>query len=177
VKLQNLDSSGKRNISLFAPIINVLKDLTLLLSSIVLVHGLNGDATKSWTNDKTGAFWPEDFLPKDIPDARVLTYGYNAAAAFGNTTATIIDHAKGLLSSLVDRRDDDETRPIIFIAHSLGGIVVKQVWFSEAAHLLHPIWHFWVSTAGRKSLTHRGTMSQSVKLLRDTTKESLRAHI
>ncbi len=58
-----------------------------------------------------------------------MTFGYNADAAFGNTTADIVDHARDLLSSLIDKREEDEEkqRPIIFIAHSLGGIVVKQV--------------------------------------------------
>lgn len=58
-----------------------------------------------------------------------MAFGYNADAAFGNTTADIIDHAKDLLSSLIDRREEEgeNSRPIIFIAHSLGGIVVKQV--------------------------------------------------
>jgi pimeloyl-ACP methyl ester carboxylesterase len=103
--------------------------LTHSFRSIVIIHGLNGDATNSWTNPETKAFWPKDFLPYDIPEARVLTFGYNAAAAFGNTTADIVDHAKDLLGSLVDKREeeDEKLRPIIFVAHSLGGIVVKQV--------------------------------------------------
>jgi len=97
---------------------------------IVFVHGLNGDAIESWTDPDTKSFWPKDFLPNDTPEARVMTFGYNADAAFGNTTADIVDHAKDLLSSLIDKREeeDENRRPIIFIAHSLGGIVVKQVW-------------------------------------------------
>lgn len=107
----------------------VVHKLTLSFHSIVIIHGLNGDATKSWTNPETKAFWPKDFLPDDVPEARVLTFGYNADAAFGNTTADIVDHAKDLLGSLIDKREEvnEELRPIIFIAHSLGGIVVKQV--------------------------------------------------
>ena len=37
-----------------------------------------------------------------------MTFGYNADAAFGNTTADIADHAKGLLSSLVDEREEED---------------------------------------------------------------------
>lgn len=61
-----------------------------------------------------------------------MSFGYNADAAFGNTTADIVDHAKDLLGSLIDKREeeDEKLRPIIFIAHSLGGIVVKQVRYS-----------------------------------------------
>jgi hypothetical protein len=63
-----------------------------------------------------------------------MTFGYNADAAFGNTTADIVDHAKYLLGSLIDKReeDDEQKRPIIFIANSLGGIVVKQVFYNNS---------------------------------------------
>jgi len=37
-----------------------------------------------------------------------MTFGYNADAAFGNTTAGIMDHAKALLSSLVDKREESD---------------------------------------------------------------------
>ena len=37
-----------------------------------------------------------------------MTFGYNADAAFGNTTAGIKVHAKSLLSSLVDEREEDD---------------------------------------------------------------------
>jgi len=112
------------------------------------VHGLGGDSIESWTHPKSDAFWLKDFLPQQIPDARIMTFGYNAAAAFGQSTSDVIDHAKSLLSSLVDKREEPEVflrqrsphtarkeltiwqeagRPLIFVAHSLGGIVVKQV--------------------------------------------------
>jgi hypothetical protein len=78
------------------------------LFSIVAVHGLGGDAFETWTHPKSKAFWLKDFLPEQIPDARILTFGYNAAAAFGRSTSDVIDHAKSLLSRLVDKRDKPE---------------------------------------------------------------------
>ena len=55
---------------------------------------------------KSNTFWLKDFLPLDIPNARVMTFGYNADVAFGNSTADILDHAKDLLSSLIDKREE-----------------------------------------------------------------------
>jgi hypothetical protein len=46
------------------------------------VHGLSGDAFTSWTRPKSKKFWLKDFLPQQIPDARVMTFGYGADAAF-----------------------------------------------------------------------------------------------
>ena len=72
------------------------------------VHGLGGDAITTWTHPKSKAFWLKDFLPQQIPDARIMTFGYNADVAFGQSTAEIIDHAKRLLASLVDKREEPE---------------------------------------------------------------------
>ena len=81
--------------------------------SIVAVHGLNGDAVRTWTNPKTKAFWLRNYLPLDIVGARVLNFGYNADAAFGNTTADVSDCAKDLLGSLIDKREDDDVDPFL----------------------------------------------------------------
>ena len=72
------------------------------------VHGLGGDSTNTWTHPKSKAFWLKDFLPLQIPDARIMTFGYNANAAFGQSTAEVVDHAKSLLVSLVNKREELE---------------------------------------------------------------------
>ncbi|KAI9764475.1 MAG: hypothetical protein M1840_008401 [Geoglossum simile] len=103
----------------------------VLKADVVAVHGLNGDPKNTWTHYETNAFWLKDFLPQDVPNARIMTFGYNSDVAFGNTTSGIADHAKALLSSLVDKREEDDgmRKPIIFVGHSLGGIVIKQALF------------------------------------------------
>jgi hypothetical protein len=79
-------------------------------TSIVAVHGLGGNAINTWTHPKSQKFWLRDFLPQQIPDSRIMTFGYNADVAFGQSTAEIVDHAKGLLASLVDKREESEVR-------------------------------------------------------------------
>lgn len=75
-------------------------------------------------------FWPQDLLPKVFPQARITTWGYDVQIErmFSSTSqASILQHALTLLSDLVMLRirATDKAKPLIFVAHSLGGIVVK----------------------------------------------------
>ncbi|MCJ1270174.1 hypothetical protein MMC22_010070 [Lobaria immixta] len=96
---------------------------------IIAVHGLNPTNTEfhaeaTWTvQDK---LWLRDFLPPQLPAARVLLFGYNANVAFETSIAGVREQAMNLLNRIASKRDDDENRPIVFVAHSLGGIVVKR---------------------------------------------------
>ncbi|KAH8646250.1 hypothetical protein BX600DRAFT_555942 [Xylariales sp. PMI_506] len=101
---------------------------------IVAVHGLNGNVRQTWTSKNTGRCWLDDpeFLPKYLPNARVLSWGYNAS--FSSLTGAtpsqemIHHHAQTLVANLSAQRQLTGThdKPIIFLCHSLGGIVVKR---------------------------------------------------
>lgn len=72
--------------------------------SIVAVHGLNGDAFRTWTESKSKKLWLRDFLPGDLPSARMMVFGYNAEPFFRSSVAGIEEHARGLLAALVEKR-------------------------------------------------------------------------
>ncbi|OIW33004.1 hypothetical protein CONLIGDRAFT_570241, partial [Coniochaeta ligniaria NRRL 30616] len=93
---------------------------------IVFVHGLNGGRLSTWTMN--GVLWPQSLLLPKIPNARILTFGYNADLTMNTSTYGMRDHATKLLSSLRDKREepDELHRPIIFVCHSMGGLIVKQ---------------------------------------------------
>ncbi|KAM0456633.1 hypothetical protein ACHAO4_003663 [Trichoderma viride] len=97
---------------------------------IIAVHGLGGNWLKTWRADD-GAIWLRDRVPQLLAEkkiqARVLSYGYNADVIFTNTINTIDIVAGDLLSQVYSVRTTDEQKkaPIIFVAHSLGGLVVK----------------------------------------------------
>ncbi|RYP34893.1 hypothetical protein DL767_004069 [Monosporascus sp. MG133] len=95
---------------------------------IVLVHGLDGDLVETWqASDSSKVFWPRDFLPNYLPDARVLSFGYNASIRGTTSDAKIRGHAASLLYLLRDKRNGiARLRPLIFIGHSLGGAIIKQ---------------------------------------------------
>ncbi|OTA68365.1 hypothetical protein K449DRAFT_143998 [Hypoxylon sp. EC38] len=77
-------------------------------------------------------FWPQN-LPKECASARVMTFGYDADVTkfFGGTVNqnTFYNHAEDLLGALVRNRRNAQNRPLILVAHSLGGLVVKQMLF------------------------------------------------
>ena len=79
---------------------------------------------------KREVFWPRDLLPQVFPQARILTWGYNVQLKHMLTSTSkesIFQHAGVLLSELALLRTSsaDKQKNLIFIAHSLGGIVVK----------------------------------------------------
>ncbi len=76
-----------------------------LMFSVVAVHGLNSNAIHAWTHEKK-VMWLEDLLPEQLPNARIMTYGYNSSVYKDATSGRIQDHAKGLLNALDGQRSE-----------------------------------------------------------------------
>ncbi|RDW58786.1 hypothetical protein BP6252_13262 [Coleophoma cylindrospora] len=96
---------------------------------IVAIHGLNGHYAKTWqaiNESGTTVNWIKDFLPQQMPEARIMSWGYNSRLLFSKSEADIGTFAAMLLENLLTYRDVLSTRPLIFICHSLGGLVVKK---------------------------------------------------
>ncbi|KAK5369426.1 hypothetical protein LTR20_007706 [Exophiala xenobiotica] len=76
-------------------------------------------------------YWPTDLLPRIAPNARILTYGYDTHVRHvvgpPISSKTVYDIAGDLMTSLEAVRRSHPSRPLLFIAHSLGGIVVKEM--------------------------------------------------
>lgn len=107
---------------------------------IVFVHGLRGDRIDAWSRSEV--CWPRDLLKKDLPEARIITWGYDAKVANlfkSASNESIFGHAETLLSDLSRLRKEarQSSRPIIFIAHSLGGLVVKEALIKSDSYKNH----------------------------------------
>lgn len=91
-------------------------------------------SSTSFSQKRTGVsravYWPRDLVPLTVPDARVLTYGYDTHIRHwlgpAVSKSTIYDIAWDFIVSLEAERRSEPSRPLLFIAHSLGGIVVKE---------------------------------------------------
>ncbi|KAK4443260.1 ankyrin repeat protein [Podospora aff. communis PSN243] len=95
---------------------------------IVAIHGLNGHYLRTWTDERSGVNWLESILPGVVPAARVMSFSYNSMLQFSKSTADVTTFAQQLLEALVAARESsfESQRPIIFLCHSLGGLVLKK---------------------------------------------------
>ncbi|KAI9758975.1 MAG: hypothetical protein M1840_003619 [Geoglossum simile] len=139
---------------------------------VVFVHGLRGSSLGTWS--KGVVCWPRDLLKIDIQnasyDARIITWGYDSSAANVFSYASkesIFGHAETLLEDL-SRLRVGKTRPVIFLGHSLGGLVIKQALIKSAeynSHGRHPtLGEIYASTKGVIFLgtPHRGSDKESL---------------
>jgi hypothetical protein len=92
---------------------------------IVFVHGIDGDAWDTW-GDKDAAFYWPTWLAKRLPDTGVWSLDYDAASSrWSGDPMRVNDRSENLLDQM--RLKGIGKRPIIFICHSLGGIMVKRM--------------------------------------------------
>ncbi|KAL8294757.1 hypothetical protein RB600_000626 [Gaeumannomyces tritici] len=95
---------------------------------VIAVPGLGSHALGSWKSPNSDDVWLRDFLPKDVPNIRVLLYGYDTTLTDNRLKQSIEDLGATFLEQVIAFRARDGTsrRPIIFIGHSLGGLLIKE---------------------------------------------------
>ncbi|RYP47753.1 hypothetical protein DL768_006221 [Monosporascus sp. mg162] len=98
---------------------------------IVAIHGLNGHYENTWTTkrkDGTPVNWLRDLLPEKVRNARIMSFSYSSGDQFSKYTFDVFAFADQLLERILDAQTThgERARPIVFICHSLGGIIFKQ---------------------------------------------------
>ncbi|RDA93462.1 hypothetical protein CP533_2629 [Ophiocordyceps camponoti-saundersi (nom. inval.)] len=98
-----------------------------LSADCIAISGLAGHAFGSWAprgEDKT-FMWIRDQVPKELPGVRAILYGYEAGLLNSKSFQGIEDLAMCLIAQMKANGLDESSKPLIFLAHSLGGIVLK----------------------------------------------------
>ncbi|KAK4992602.1 hypothetical protein LTR50_000935 [Elasticomyces elasticus] len=103
---------------------------------VILVHGIGGHWKGSWEHEEFS--WVKRFLQPDLEKAGltadICSYGYVSRTS-ANSVANIEDVATALLGRIYDHKPSGST---IFVAHSLGGLVVKKIVGRESAIMRVP---------------------------------------
>ncbi|KJZ70126.1 hypothetical protein HIM_10496 [Hirsutella minnesotensis 3608] len=106
---------------------------------VIAISGLGGHAFGSFKDRGGEHMWLRDALPYDLrsedtdrPMARLMTFGYDSAVAESQSMQNLEDLATAFHNSILPLASSSQIKPILFIAHSLGGLIVKQMLISLA---------------------------------------------
>ncbi|XP_071090871.1 protein SERAC1-like [Haliotis cracherodii] len=117
---------------------------------VVFVHGIMGGPFKTWRqkdvtrrdqSDVTrrdqsetpqSMCWPKDWLARDCPNTRLLTVEYDTHVSewyvhcpYNKESRTVEMRGRSLLEKL--HKAGVGSRPVIWVGHSMGGLLVKQM--------------------------------------------------
>ncbi|KAI9150018.1 Trans-aconitate decarboxylase 1 [Paramyrothecium foliicola] len=126
---------------------------------IVAISGLGGHAYGSFKEKSGKHMWLSNSLPGDVPFARIAVYGYASGLANSTSFQNLGDLGKSFAVSIqILKKGNELRRPTIFIAHSLGGLVLKEaiiqlskwktIQASEALHSIYGALFFGVPNDG-----------------------------
>ncbi|KAH6689853.1 hypothetical protein F5X68DRAFT_254489 [Plectosphaerella plurivora] len=104
---------------------------------VVAVHGIGVHPLKTWTHSKTKTNWLSDpsMLPSALPTSRILSFGYDSVW-FGEKSSkqTLDGVATKLLRGLRVERENCPHRPIVFIGHCFGGLVLQKAFMMASSN-------------------------------------------
>src|ERR1700674_1433311 len=91
---------------------------------IVFVHGLDGHPRATWDLDNAESW--STWITSAIPQARIWSLGYRVRSSnwFGGGMP-LTPRARNVLAVL--NSELNSNKPIVFICHSYGGLLVKQI--------------------------------------------------
>ena len=108
-----------------------------ILHSIIFVHGLTGDREKTWRAKDAASPWPRTLLPAKVPNARILTFGYDAYVADWRGMVAqnrIGNHSMNLLTAVATYREDDDTVGFLSMQFCSRADMCRTIALSSLSH-------------------------------------------
>jgi len=93
---------------------------------IIFIHGIYGSAADTWKCAKTGSTWPKMLLG-DSHFANADVYVAQYPTHFSGNLMSIDDQVSNLMNRLEADEVFSKHGEVVFVAHSLGGLVVQRV--------------------------------------------------
>ena len=103
---------------------------------VVFIHGIKGDPVTTWAHKKENFFWPQELAkePK-FKNSDVLSFGYECECGPSLNIREIAGHLNVSLIAALEKSYES----ISFVAHSMGGLVVREFILSHWEDLQVPI--------------------------------------
>lgn len=93
---------------------------------VLAVSGLGSHPFGSFVNKGDRNMWLTNDLPRDIPAARVMIFGYESQLPDSRSHVQLDDLAVLLQLAISRILRFEKRKPLLLIGHSLGGLLVKQ---------------------------------------------------
>lgn len=116
---------------------------------IIFLHGVLGNSKTTWLNEKSNAYWP-DLLKEDNTFSGTSIFVYDYKTAMFERGQLNIDELANDLKVRLDAADIMQHGQLIFIAHSMGGLVARAflLKYSDMADKTRFIFFLSTPTAG-----------------------------
>lgn len=98
-------------------------------TSCIVISGLASHPFGSWQEKKTekSYMWIRDSLPVHLPNMRAILYGYDSRLVKSRSFQSIGEIAGTFRDRLLPMKcSTSNPRLLVFLAHSLGGIILKK---------------------------------------------------
>jgi hypothetical protein len=71
---------------------------------VIAVTGLAGHAFGSWRNRETHKMWLKDFLPYDVQNIRIMSYGYDSSLEHRKAENRLLDYQRLFIQDIENSR-------------------------------------------------------------------------
>lgn len=139
-------------------------------TSVIFIHGILSDGEKAWTN-ANGTSWPELLAKEAWPDFSIYNFSYRSDVFSRNYS--LADVVASLREFFTLEGLWEKAR-IIFVCHSMGGIIARKFIVSYQARLIEHQINIGLFLVASPSIGSKDANAFILRLLRNAQADALR---